>query len=208
MYLFTRNVLHVGPPADYVANAVGMRQFVADRTGRDIALWNVGFGAPVGAMSYTMRVDGLADLDALGAQLGADADYHARLAAGAAYVGGPIDDHLAQPIVGELGGSPPVGSVAVVTTAVIGGSFGRAIGWSVEAAEHVAGVGGLPVAVLMGAFGAFGAVSWISVAPDGTAMDAAMAKVNADAAYLGKLDEAEGLFVPGSAHRYLLTRIA
>jgi hypothetical protein len=208
MYLFTRNVFHAGPPAEYTANAIEMRQFVADRTGRDIALWNVGFGAPAGSMTYSMRVDGLADLDALAAQLGADTEYHARLAAGAAFVGGPVVDHLSQAIHGELGDAPPVGSVALVTTAVIGGSYGAAIGWALEAATHVSGVGGLPVAVMSDLFGTFGALTWIAVAPDGAAMDASNAKVGADADYLAMLDRADGFFVPGQASRFLLTRIA
>lgn len=208
MYLFTRNVMHAGPPAEYVANAMEMRRFVSDRIGREIALWNVGFGAPAGAMTYSMRVDGLADLDALGGQLAADDEYHARLAAGAAYSAGPFDDHLAKAVHGELGDPPPVGSVATVTTAVIGGSFGTAIAWGVDAAAHVESVSGVGVVMTLGMYGPFGAVTWIAVAPDATAADAANAKVDADAAYMAKLDEAAGLFVPGSANRFLLTRIA
>lgn len=210
MYLFSRVVTLAGPPAASTAFAIEMRQYVADATGRDIALWSAGFGAPLGTVSFAMRVEGLADLQALSEPLLADPGYHERLAAGQQFDGGPATDSLAQPILGELGdASPPVGSVAMVTTATMNaGRYGKGIAWGIDIAKHVSAVGGMPTMFLTGSFGQFGSVAWIAVAPDMAAVDAAGAAVNSDPAYLGMLDDAGDLFLPGSGNRVLMTRIA
>jgi hypothetical protein len=122
MFLFSRTLLLTGPPAESGAYAADVRQYVADVTGRDLALWAVSFGAPLGTMVFSMRVGGIADLQSLGAQLLADAEYHKRLAAGRDFVTTPAVDMLARPLLGDLDGdAPPVGSVATVTTATMAG---------------------------------------------------------------------------------------
>jgi hypothetical protein len=210
MYLFTRSVMLAGPPAASTAHAIELCHHASRTMGRDIALWSAGFGAPLGAMVYAMRVEGLADLEAAAAPLVADAGYHERLAAGQQFHGGPAQDSLAQPLFGELGDeSPPVGSVATVTTATMAaGHYGRAVAWSIDIAQHVSAVSGVPTMFLADSFGAFGNVAWIAVTSDMAAADAAGAAVNGDATYLSKLDEAGDLFLPGSGNRVLMTRVA
>jgi hypothetical protein len=210
MYLFSRSVMLAGPPAASGAHAVELCQYVTKVMGRDVALWSAGFGAPLGAMVYAMRVEGLADLEAAAAPLLADPGYHERLATGQQFNGGPAHDSLAQPLFGELGdASPPVGSVATVTTATMaGGHYGAAAAWGIDIARHVSTVSGVPTMFLADSFGAFGSVAWIAVAPDMAAADAAGAAVNGDATYLSKLDEAGALFLPGSGNRVLMTRVA
>ena len=67
MQLFSRRVHLVGAPHETMPYAIGMREFVSDSIGREVALWSAGFGAPVGTLMYTMRVAGVADLaDATG----------------------------------------------------------------------------------------------------------------------------------------------
>jgi hypothetical protein len=210
MYLFSRAATLAGPPAASTAFAVEMRQYVADFTGREIALWSAGFGAPVGTVSWTMRLEGLADLQSLSEPLLADPGYHERLAAGQQFESGPATDNLAQPVLGELGDTaPPVGSVAVVTTATLNaGRYGKGIAWGVDIAKHVSAVGGMPTMFLTSSFGQFGSVAWIGVAPDMATVDATATAVNNDPAYLGMLDDAGDLFLPGSGNRVLMTRIA
>jgi len=209
MDLFSRRVMTAGPSADVMAYAIEMRDYVTEKTGQDVGLWSAGFGAPLGSMAYTVRVDGIAGLQAMTASFIEDPEYHAKLAKGADYIAAPSEDSLAQPIHGELGDAPPVGSFAMVTTAVIGnGAYAEAIGWGVDMAQHAERVTDMPTAFLMSAFGTFGQVSWIGVAPDAATVDAAGQKLNADPSYVEKLSAAGHLFVPGSGHRTLLTRVA
>jgi hypothetical protein len=209
MQLFSRSVMLAGPFAEVSAWAADMRQYVSDKSGREIALWSVMFGAPLGTMVYTARVEGLADLESIGAALVADADYHAKLASGREFSGGPPIDEISTPIYGELGDPPPVGSVAVVTRATIAnGAYAEAIAWGVEMAQYVEGVSGLRSTFLVDDFGPFGQVRWIGIAPDAATADAAGQKVNADPGYIDKLSAAGKLFAQGSGHRGLASRVA
>ena len=126
-----------------MAFATGMRELVSDRAGREIALWSVSFGAPIGTLSYSARVEGLADLQSIGATLMGDAEYHAKLAAGR-----------------DLGTAPPVDGLidadpwrARRRTARRHGSdhhdgrdrqrqVRRGAAWGVEIAQYVEGVTG------------------------------------------------------------------
>jgi hypothetical protein len=189
--------------------AVGMRNHVSEKVGQDVALWSAGFGAPVGAMAYAMRVDGLAGLQAMTASLATDEEYQAKLAKGRDLMAGPAEDSMAQPIHGELGDPPPVGSFAMITTAVIGnGAYAEAIAWGVDMAQHAERVSGMPTMFLMNSFGTFGQVTWIGIGADAAAVDAAGQQLNSDADYMAKLGAAGNLFVPASGHRSLLTRVA
>jgi hypothetical protein len=209
MQLFTRTISLAGPFDKMMAFATGMRELVSDRAGREIALWSVSFGAPIGTLIYSARVEGLADLQSIGATLMGDAEYHAKLAAGRDLSTAPPVDGLSTPIHGELGAVPPVGTVAIITTAAIAnGKYAEALAWGVEIAQYVEGVTGFPTLFLSQDFGGFGNVTWIGATPDAASADAAGQKLNADPGYLGKLAAAGDLFAQGSGQRALLTRIA
>ena len=209
MQLFTRQVMTVGPADVAAAWATEMAALVSAKTGTEVALWAAGFGAPIGAMAFTIRVEGIADLMAKTAPVAGDADYQTKLAAGADIVAGPPQDSLATPLHGDLGDPPPVGAVATVTTALIAnGQYAEAVGWGIDVAQHVTSLTGLPVTVMMQEYGAFGQLTWIGVGADAAAIDASSAATNGDAGYIEKLSAAGNLFVPGSGHRSLLTRIA
>jgi hypothetical protein len=209
MQLFTRSVLMTGAPAEIMTYAAGMCSYVSEKTGRQVGLWSGGFGGPLGAMVYAAHVEGLADLNSMGTALMEDPAYHAKLAAGAHLAAGPAMDDLARPIHGELGEPPPVGSIATVTRAVIAnGKYMEAVGWGVEMAQLVEKLSGAPTSFLMSGYGTFGTVIWISVVADGAAADAAAAAVENDADYIGRLAAVGDLFIPGSGHRSMATRVA
>lgn len=210
MKLFSRRVHLVGPPAETMAYATDMCAYVTDKIGREVALWAAGFGAPLGTMLFSMRVEGIADLSASTEGLMADPEYHAKLAAGAQFTGAPAEDALGTPIRGELGNeSPPVGAYAAVTTAQIAnGKYADAFGWAVEIAGHVESVTGTPTMVLSSQYGAFGTVTWIGAVADAAAVDASNDALMGDEGYMTMLAAAEDLFVPGSGQQVLIQRIA
>ncbi|MEQ9161871.1 MAG: hypothetical protein RLN74_04130, partial [Ilumatobacter fluminis] len=83
-----------------------------------------------------------------------------------------------------------------------------AVVWGREIAAHAGNVGGVPIMVLASAFGEFGQLGWLSVTPDAATAQAATDAVNADEGYLKMINDAGDLFVPGTAHRRMTTRIA
>ena len=210
MYLFTRSVTLSGSLPRAMAYAVDIRGHVADVLGRDIGLWSVGFGAPLGTVVFSARTEGLADLAAVNATLMADQAYLDRLEGGAEFRGAPGSDSLGRPLNGELGDDdPPVGAVAVYTSAIAaGGHMTDAVAWGIEVAEHAAVVGGVQVLVMAPSFGEFGQLGWLSVAADAAAAQASLEAVAADEGYIKMINDAGDLFVPGTGHRMMSTRIA
>jgi len=136
MLLFTRTVRMSGPLQDVASYAADMRALVSDKTGVDVGLWSVQFGAPLGTMVYSARVEDMVHLSSIQTTLMADADYHKHLAKGSDFVAGPAEDALGEPLHGGEGDAPPVGTVVTATRAVIaGGAYSEAIAWSVDMAS-------------------------------------------------------------------------
>ena len=210
MHLFSRSVQFNGPFSQVMPHAAALRAYVADKSGLDVGLWSAVFGAPVGTCIYTARVDGLSGVQAMATSLTGDAKWEALLAKGAAWHVGEVNDSMASPIHGSLdGGSPPVGAVAQVTTAVVaGGAYAKAIAWGVGLAQHIEKVTGNPVMFLNDSAGTFGGVRWIGVSADAAAADAAGQKMAADPAYLEMLASVGDLFLPGSGHQSTVVRVA
>ena len=209
MHLFSRAVNMVGPPGEVMAYATDMRNYVSDKLGQDIGLWSAAFGAPVGSMVYTARVDGTAGAMHMMTTLADDPGYHAKLAEGAAFRGAPSMDSLNGLIHGDLGDPPPVGSVAAVTTAQIAtGSYAEAFAWGVKVAQRIEHVTSAPCMFMRGMFGPFGNVTWIIGYPDAATADAANQAVNGDAEYMQMLGEIGGMFVESSGHQSMVVRVA
>ena len=189
-----------------------MQAHVSAVGGREIALWSTVFGAPLGTMTYAVRVEGIADLQALSAQILADADYHAKLAKGADYAVGNAEDRLFQPLNAEFGDPPPVGSMALVTSAVIAnGAYEKAIAWGLDMAQHASSVTGIPTLFLVEQYGTFGSVGWIGVAADGAAIDAADRSTQrrcrlSEEARRGRRSVPAGVRPPDPQHPRRLTR--
>lgn len=209
MAMFSRTVHMSGPVAEVGAHMLALRSRVSDRLGSEVALWNVLFGAPAGTFAFTTRVDGIAGVQAMGASLAGDAEFAALVAKGAVWSTGAPVDQLRESLSGEsTAGSPPVGSVATLTTAVMnGGKYAAGVGWGLEVAALVDKITGMPVNLSMGMFGEMGQLVWIGITPDAATADTINAKISADAEYLAKLDEAGDMFVAGSARRRLSIRM-
>ena len=91
---------------------------------------------------------------------------------------------------------------------IANGAYEEAFAWGADMAEYAAGLTGVPEMFLASQFGAFGAVSWIAVAPDAATVDRANAALNGDAEYMKRLGAAKDLFLPGSGMQGLVTRVA
>jgi hypothetical protein len=193
-----------------MAWAAEMNAYVSKKSGRPLALWSAGFGQPVGTVAWTVPVDSHADLQAAFAGLREDDGYYALLEKGAAFVTGPMVDTLREVVHGApTPGGRPVGSVALLTTATMSADKGAdAVAWSVELASYITSVTGDPIMFLLDAYGTFGQATWIGAAADMAAIDASNAKMQTDPGYLKRLAASGGLFIPGSGHRSLATRMA
>jgi hypothetical protein len=193
-----------------MAWAAEMNAYVSKKSGRPLALWSVGFGQPVGTVVWSLPVDSHADLQAAFAGLREDDGYYALLEKGAEFVTGPMVDTLREVVHGApTPGGRSVGSVALLTTVTMSAERGAdAVAWGVEMADYVTSVTGDRSMFLLDSYGTFGQATWIGAAADMAAVDAASAKMHTDPGYLKRLAASGGLFIPGSGHRSIATRMA
>jgi hypothetical protein len=210
MYLFSRWATLVGNPRATMGWAMEAASYVAGASGREVGLWSVEFGAPVGSVAWTATAESLADLNATFAPLAADDGYLDLLDKGAEFLSAPAQDHLREVVRASADASPPaVGAVANLITAVAAnGKIAEALGWGAEISAYTESITGLPSLFLADAFDDFGRMSWIGVAPDHAALDAATGKLNADSGYHERLGQVGDLFTPGSGRSSLLARLA
>ena len=122
--------------------AVEIGRYVAKATGMELGVWTVLYGAPVGTVSWSARVDSHAAMGAATATLAADAEYQRRLTEAAPLFAGPIEDLFLE-FVATAGPGRPVGDVvSIVTAGCANGQIGAAMAWGVDIMQHVAGVTG------------------------------------------------------------------
>jgi hypothetical protein len=185
-----------------------MTAYVNAHSDLNVSLWATQFGNPVGTVAWTAQVDSHAALAAATAGLIGDDGYHDLLEKAADLVNAPAQDAFRLVVHGELG-SPPIGSVAGLITAVVaGGKQADAMAWGVETSKHVTAVTGSPVAFCSDVYGTFGQVTWIAIYPDLPMLDKAQEVLGSDADYAKRLAKAGDLFEPGSGSTRLSTRIA
>lgn len=209
MFQFARLLNLQGDPRQTMTWASEVTGYVNDHSGLDVSLWSVVFGYPVGTVAWSTIVESRAQLAAETDQLVADGGYLDMVAKAQEWVTAPAEDLFRSVVVGGPGDEPPApGSVASVTQAVAAtGKMPDAIAWAADMAEYGSGVAGVPISLLVNAYGDFGGMAFITLAGDMAAADDMAATVRADAGYIERIKASAGLFVDGSARQSLLRRV-
>jgi hypothetical protein len=181
--------------------------YVNEHTSLDFAVRTVLFGAPLGTMAFTTRVESHAELFEATAGLNTDNAFQDLVERVSPFLAGPPQDQLREVIHGAPAQSS-VGQVSqVVTATVAAGKIAAAMAYGVGITDHVTSTTKASIAFCRNLYGPFGGVSWISAVADMAAADAAAASLAADASYVEALDKAGDLFEPGSATVALSQRI-
>ena len=209
MLRFSRVATLTGSPRRAMPWATNITQYVNEHGSIPVTCWAAGFGFPIGTVAWTAMVESQAQLFAGTSQLLADEGYLDLLDNAADLITTPGHDLLREVIYGQPGDPPPIGSVAVITTATaIVDRMADAIGWAVEIGQFVESTVGAPIAVLTDVFGTMGGIAWILAQPDFATADAGRAKLMANADYLKHIAGSKDLFIPGSGHIGQAIRIA
>lgn len=209
MYMFSRLVTLNGSPRKMLPWVAGITKYVNDHGTLPTSCWQAGYGYPLGTIAWSTIADSQATLAAAMGGLLAQDGFLDLLDAGADLVAAPGQDSLREIVYGTPSDPPPLGAIATVTTATaMVDRLADAMMWAVEIAQHVENVIGSPVAVSRDVFGTMGGITWVGVAPDVAAADAAAGKMAADAGYLAKVAGSKGLFIDGSGRTGQLVRIA
>jgi hypothetical protein len=208
MLRFSRVGTPTGSPRKVMPWVADITAYVNANSPLEVTCWAGTFGYPIGTVAWSCFVDSQATLAAAMNGLLSQDGYLDRLDAAAEFFTTPGQDLLREFVYGSPSDPPPVGAVAQITTATaLVDRLADAVGWAVEIAQHLEGVIGSPIRVLTDVYGTIGGITWMGVATDAAAGDAARAKVGADASYLGRLVATKDLFIPGSGHVGQATRI-
>lgn len=190
------------------AVSVEIAGYISKNHGVAVTPWTTVYGAPLGIVTFSCRVDSLAAMGKLDADLAADKAYIDVVATAAGQLVGPIQDTAAQFVA--MSGEPNLAGkyAGIVSAQAAGGKIAESMGWGIDILNHVTSVTGVGGSFVRSLFGDWGRVSWIALYDSLEELDAAEAKQSSDAAYIEKLDRAGDLFVEGSATQILLRRLS
>ena len=209
MQLFSRTLTLNGSPRQVMPWATEITNHINSHSSIGVSCWSSLFGYPVGTLIWSARIESQAAFMAATADLVADGAYNDLIEQAASFSGAPAEDALRDVVYGTSAGTLPLGAVAMLTTGVAAlDRMADAVAWSVDIAQHAERVGGNPVFVAIDVYGQMGRIAWLGTTADIAAADDVGAKLNADSAYLGRLAETKGLFIPGSGHRAQAVKIA
>jgi hypothetical protein len=208
MYLFARNrTCAPDRVAEATAFAVDIAAKASSITGKELAVWQGVYGAPITSFGWTTTVDSYVEMGLAREKLMADSSYVETVeAAGHLFTDAPED--VIADIVATAGTGGHQGDYAsIVMAQCAAGHIGDAMGWGVEIMNHVATVTGGDNLFSRSMHGPWASVAWFSLAASLEEVDAATAAINADPDYLAKVDAGGSLFLPGSGESRLTHRI-
>lgn len=213
MHLFSRVATLTGGPSKPLDWATRITAKVNEVGSLDTSLWTAAFGYPGGTVAWSTVVESRAQLTEEFGKLGADQGFLALADEGQQFAGTTTYQDTLRTIVHTTrepdSTRSPIGAVAELTTAVAAeGKLGAAISWGAEVADLATEVTDVGAAFMTDDYGVFGQMAWIAIYPDAAACDAANAALAGSEKYLASLDDAGDLFVPGSARRGSLVRMA
>ena len=203
MYIFGAE-LQARPGKAGAAGAVltQIRDTVVNEIGHPGSAWVAVNGAPLGRYLLSTRLDNAAALVDLQMKLAQCEPYQTLVAENGDLWAGPTETHFGRALAtaGEIGEQPKP-FLSVTQASMAGGHLADAMAWSGKVLEHVHKVTGLSGIMANSEAGALFDIYWMVGADSVAEWDAASDALLADADYVGMLDEAGDLFIPGSARR-------
>ena len=206
MYIF-RRAITVKPDRYLQASqfAVEIASKIKQITGTEVSVFDTRFGAPMGTLLWTVRVDSFADLDTFRGKLLADPGYLELLATGSENFATLPEDAMMNIVSSNFGASPKRYYSSTIATPANGHitevmTFG--VSTQTYLAEH-----GFTTAFGASVFGAYGSVGWLVGADTMADVDAFQAFLTTDPKFGPMVDASGGLFVPASGLNTLVERI-
>ncbi len=208
MYLFTR-VAQAAPGKLIEAYtwAAETAAVAADSGGVPIATWGSIFSPEVGGLSWSMRVESIAQLHEANAKSLASTAFHEAANKGVDLLIGPPADALLEIVVASGLGDAPPAFATVVQAVGAPGQLLDAYAAGVEIANLFHSLTGQSAIFLRNVTGAFGGVSWITGAPSAAAIDEANATLAASADWPVLVNKA-GMHFGGDTTTRMLQRLA
>lgn len=190
-----------------MAFAVDIAGEVENATGHPVAVWQGLYGQPLGSISWSVQVDGFADIAAMTTKLAESSSYVEKVQeAQDLWIPGSFHDRLAR-AVHSAGEPSTVAFVSSLTAVATPGKQAEAAQFGVEATDYVSSLTGNALTFCVGTFTDVGEVTWLAVYADAEAVDAAQETIAGDAGYQELTAKAGELFIPGTATMTLSQRL-
>lgn len=210
MYLFTRTG-RLGRGTSVRAStewALTITEKVNQIVSIDVSLWTTILSPAQGTLVWSSMVPDLQSLEDADAKLMVDDTFVSLLDQGTQLLENGVDDAVAQLVSGDVDPELNPQYVAVVRSELTTGGFAKGIEAGIEIAQRATTISGLPTSFFVSSTGKYGGVSWVSPAQSLGQLEAADARINADAGFLAYLDQvAPAAFVPGITTQAIYRRI-
>jgi hypothetical protein len=187
--------------------AVEIAKKVTDITGHEVHVWNSRFGAPVGTIMWSVRIDSQEELFKATEKITVDATYVDMAMALAEQYEGPAQDRLGRIISGTPTESPSK-YVAVTEAVMAAGRYADAVEFGVGMQEYLASELGVSTMFGTSSYDNFGLVTWLMGCDTLAEIDAAADWTMTNTGYQDRVKSAQGLFLDGSGHRGLIERLS
>ncbi len=207
MYVFSRS-RKAKPEAvlEAVPAAVSIAEKVTTLTGLDIYVWQARFGAPLGTLMWSCRLDNQAQLFEATEKMLADPGYVEQALGMYEHFEGDATDRLFRLIAGTPADSPAK-YVQTTEATIANGRYAEAMEWGAEIAMYVGESSGRNVMFAASNYDGFGTVGWMTGADSMDQMDALDDWTMTDTGYQERIGAAGDLFVPASGMRGLIERV-
>lgn len=207
MYIFNRTrQAHPDHFIEAMTSSVEVAKKVTEVTGLEIHVWQTRFGAPVGTITWSCRLDSQAELHEATEKLAVDATYVDMAMSMASQYVGPAEDAMMRVVSGTPADTPS--SFYVVTMAsMANGKYAEAIEWGAAMQDYSCSALGAPGVFGTATYGGFADVAWLMGRESMAEVDAAADWEMSDAGYHERIQAASELFIPGSGHQRLIERL-
>ena len=207
MHIFNRRtVAALGKQLEATASAVEIAAKVAQISGREISVFSARFGAPLGSIMWSTRVDSMADVQAMTDKLMADGSYLDDVAAMNGLFMTPAEDGLSRVITDPIDG-PPAKYYGVTRASMVGGKFNQAMEFGVGVSQYMASALGTDVSFVKAGYGGFADVAWLTAFNTIAEIDAFDDWQLSDAGYHEWVTKAGELFIDNSGHTSLIEKL-
>lgn len=207
MYVFSRRTLAaLGKQLEAVPAAIEVAEKVADISGAEINVFTARFGAPLGSIMWSRRVDSMAELQAFSEKMLADAGYLEMVNGMAGLFMTPAEDSIGRVLNTPLEGTP-ARFWGVTQAAMTAGKYAQAVEFGVEIAEYMGSALGAQSLFLKSGYGGFADVTWLVGFDSMDGVGAFDDWQLSDAGYQERVDKAAELFVENSGHQSLIEKV-
>ena len=177
----------------------------------DLSLFAGGAGYPAGTFVFSTMVENMTAAMTMNNRIYSDEKFSSIQEDAAEFWTSPADTRIRQIVAMAPEIPPEIGVGAIVsnfTAEISTDRFAQAMEFGAEITAYVHNGAAVPIAFARSITGSVGEASWIGLYPDAAALDKGLEWEATDVGYAERYAAAGGLFMSGSAHRGLLTRIA